>query len=391
MGEPLSAAAQVASLARATMSKMDKAARVSPARRPPHLAQLNGVLEVAAQQAQRVELNPATADRDAGLWRLSEPGYLRAICEHPPAQPNTVLVLLPVVLTWTALGVAEWRYVQEYTSSDPGSRPSFFADWLAEPWYLGPVMLSLMIVITVLWIMLNHRGTRASQRRADAIDRIAHQLEVDLLVPVAILRAQLGSSSPEQQTREAAATLTEAAHRLGEASSRLASASAVVDQLGAVARELVAALPDLARQVEAFSAVQRRFGEQAGEIVAAVAPLENVVADVGTAAGLAREASARSVDVVREAAAHTSLAHDLSARNAAHRELLEEAQKPFSAAADSVAGAADRFQATVSTLQETASNLRETIREVNWLAMVSDGLRHPAEHPDQVAQPDQVA
>ncbi|WP_167980402.1 hypothetical protein, partial [Lentzea indica] len=104
-----------------------------------------------------------------------------------------------------------------------------------------------------------------------------------------------------------------------------------------------------------------------------------------------RGSSARSGEVVREAAAQTSLARDLSARNAAHRELLDEAQKPFSAAADSVAGAADRFQATASTLQEITSKLRETIREVNWLAMVSDGLRHPAEHLDQAASPDQVA
>ncbi|NKE63334.1 hypothetical protein FXN61_44080, partial [Lentzea sp. PSKA42] len=215
MSEPLSAAAQVASLTRTAMSTMDALAGVSPANRPPHLAQLNGVLVVAVRQAQRVELNPATADQDADLWRLREPGYLRAICEHPPTHPNNVLVLLPVVLTWSALGVAEWRYVQQYTSSDAASRPPFFSDWLAQPWYLGPVLLSLVIVVTVLWIMLNHRRTWSSQRRADAIDRVAHRLEVDLLEPVAILRAQIGSS-PEQQTRQAAATLAEAAQRLGE-------------------------------------------------------------------------------------------------------------------------------------------------------------------------------
>ncbi|MFJ8964756.1 hypothetical protein ACIRG5_35750 [Lentzea sp. NPDC102401] len=386
MTEPLSAARQVAALTKAAMSTMDRTAGVSARNRPPHLAQLHGVLEIAVQQAKQVETNPAAADRDADLWRLREPGYLRAICEHPPAHPGNALVLLPVVLTWSALGVAEWRYVEQYTSSDPGARPSFFADWLSQPWYLGPVMLSLVIVVTVLWIMLNHRRTWSSHRRADTIDRVAHQLEVDLLPPLAVLRAQLGTSSPEQQTREAAATLAGAAQRLGEASSRLAAASEVVDRLGAVARELVAALPDLARQVDAFSAVQQRFGDQAREIVAAVAPLETVVADVGVAAALAREASVTSGEVVRAATVQTSLAHDLSTRNAAHRDLLEEAQKPFSAAADSVAGAADRFQATVSALQETTGKLRETIREVNWLAMVSDGLRHPTEHPDH-AQP----
>lgn len=384
MSSSLSAAEEISSLSSATLSTMDRLAGVSAAARPPHLAQLAAVLEVAVQQARQVELNPAGADRDADLWRLREPGHLRAICEHPARHPNNVLVLLPVVLTWSALGAAEWRYVKEFTSSSSGSRPSFFADWLAQPWYLGPVMLSLVIVVTVLWIMLNHRRTWSSQRRADAIDRAAHQLEVDLLAPVTILRAKVASSSPEQQTRQAAATLSEAAGRLHEASSRLATASAVVDRLGEVARSLVDALPGLARQVEALSAVQQRFGEHAGQVVAAVAPLENVVADVGAAAGLAREASARSGEVVREAAEQTSLAHDLSERNAAHRELLEEAQKPFSAAADSVAGAADRFQATASTLQDITARLRETIREVNWLAMVSDGLRHPGEHPDQV-------
>lgn len=381
MSDSVSAAGRVAALTTAAVSTMDKLAGVSPARRPPHLAQLSGVLEVASRQARRIELNPAAADPDADLWRLREPGYLRAICEHPVAHPNTVLVLLPVVLTWSALGVAEWRYIQ---ATGSGARPSFFTDWLAQPWYLGPVMLSLVIVVTVLWIMLNHRRTWSSQRRADAIDRVAHQLEVDLLEPLAILRALVGSS-PEEQTRQAAATLSEAAHRLDEASSRLAAASAVVDRLGAVAQELVAALPDLAQHVQAFSAVQHRFGEQTAQIVAAVAPLENVVSDVEAAGALAREASAKSGDVVREAAVQLSAANDLSVRNTAHRELLEEAQKPFSAAAGSVAGAAERFQATASTLQDITGKLRETIREVNWLAMVSDGLRHPAEHPDQVA------
>src|SRR5215470_9276700 len=106
--------------------QIDQTAGVRPVNRPVHLQQLNAVLRLAVVQAAQAErTDPSVSDRDAELWRLREPGYLRAICDHPVARPNAALVLLPVALAWLVLGIAEFRYAQHADTKE-----AFFAHWI---------------------------------------------------------------------------------------------------------------------------------------------------------------------------------------------------------------------------------------------------------------------
>src|SRR5690349_2239336 len=103
---------RIGSLIASALTRLDRIAGVRPGTRPAHLDQLALVLSAAASEASKADNDPTGVPRDADLWRLREPGYLRAMCEHPIARPGGAMVLLPVVLTWIALGVAELVYLR---------------------------------------------------------------------------------------------------------------------------------------------------------------------------------------------------------------------------------------------------------------------------------------
>ncbi|GAA4448280.1 hypothetical protein GCM10023148_54280 [Actinokineospora soli] len=191
------AAEQVAVL---TASAMQELVRLFPGR-PAHVAQFGAVVGVAARQARQVVQEPGRVGRDAELWRLAEPGYLRGICEHPVQRAGATAALVPVVLTWVVIGGAEAWYSLSHADTPADEKPAFFADWLAQPLYLSPVMLSLAIVLTVAGLMWRYHGPAADQRRADRDDPIAHRLEAGLVEPLAALRAALPPSDPQKSDR----------------------------------------------------------------------------------------------------------------------------------------------------------------------------------------------
>ncbi|GLZ40796.1 hypothetical protein [Actinokineospora sp. NBRC 105648] len=373
---------QVGALISAAVKELDRVAGVTPATRPAHLRQLGLVLAAAASEAGQADRDPTRLDRDADLWRLREPGYLRSICEHPVARAGNALVLLPVVLTWIALGAAELFYVQQYTATPAADRPPFFADWLAQPWFRGPVVLSAVIVVTVLLIMLGYRRPAAQQAAADDIDRIAHNLEADLLPLLTILRSRSVTPPVADAARTAAADLSQAAAQIRSATEKLSESLAVIDRLGVVAGRLAETVPGLREQTDRLADLDTRMTQTVAEISRQAQPMTEAVAVVSGAAAAVDGALTRSETVLREATARLDQAEAIGNRTAEQQTVLSRAEQPFTAAADTVAAAAGKLGETVTAVLDTATQLRETVKDVNWLAMVSDGLRHEPGHPE---------
>ncbi|KOX27094.1 hypothetical protein ADK67_14870 [Saccharothrix sp. NRRL B-16348] len=375
MPTPESAADQVDRLATRAVAELDRVAKCGPGTRPPHLAQLDAVLREAVQQARQAQAGSAAVDRDSDLWKLREPGYLRAIVEHPVPRPGSTLPLVPVVLTWGILGIAEYGYVKDFTSIDAVARPSFFADWMTQPLWRGPVGLSFAIVLTVLVIMWRHRGPAKAQDLADDVDRVVHSLEVDLLAPLAVLRARLGPVQVEEHTRQAAIELSAAARLFSGATSRLANSTTVVDRLVAGVERLIATLPELGKQAERLAEVREELDRTAAVITSRLDPLATVVADVSGAAEAAQRAVDVSERVLSRSSEQLAESRSISDQYVGHTEALAAAQAPFTAVADVVAQAAGRLDSTSALLQKTVVELGKVVNEVNWLALVSDGLR----------------
>ncbi|PWW59504.1 hypothetical protein [Actinokineospora spheciospongiae] len=372
-----SAAGRVGVLVATALNRVDRIAGTRPSNRPPHLAQLTTVLQAAVAEARTAEDHPKRVGRDADLWRLREPGYLRGIVEHPVSRAGSGLVLLPVVLTWVLLGAAEFLYVREYVAVPVGSRPSFFADWLAQPWYRGPFVLSAVIVLTVVWIMLGYRGPAREQAAADELDRVVHQLEVDLLPPLTVLRSRLAPASPVEVTRQAAADLTAASAKFAAATDTLATAASVVDRLAAVVERLAAAVPDLRAQADRLADLDGRLERSVAETARQVKPMTDAVEAVTSAAATAADTTSRSEAVLKEATTRLDEAAALATRTAEHQSTLATAREPFTEAATAVASAATKLDTAASATRDTAARLGEVIKDVNWLTMVADGLRHP--------------
>ncbi|MGW6937030.1 hypothetical protein ACWGE0_43760 [Lentzea sp. NPDC054927] len=368
-------AEQIEDLARKTMEELDAVAGTVPQARPAHLAQLAQVLHLAVNQAHLVERDPHAIDRDAELWRLRDPGYLRAMCDHTVDRPNNTLVLLPVVLTWLALGAAELAFVHSHESTPVSQRPSFFADWLAQPPYRGPAALSAAIVVTVLLIIFAYRRPAAAQAVADEVDRIVHGLEVSLGPPLTVLRSKLSSLTVERATRRAAAELQQAAQEFRTATTTLAQSAQIVDRLGIVVGQLANVVPTLQTQAEHLATLDERLARSAAEMRHTAEPLTTAVDTVAAAADTARDAAARSEAVLGHATSRLSQAADVARTTTEHQATLAAAQHPFAEAAGSVAKAADKLNDTVAAVRDVATSLHGAIREVNWLAMVSDGLR----------------
>lgn len=369
-----SAATAVSTLTRDAMTGLVGLSGVDPARPPAHMAQLDAVFSVASEQAWQIANRSSVVPADADLWRLREPGYLRAICDVPLPRTSSTLPLAPVVVTWTALGGAEVLYLVDYLSTDIAKRPPFFAHWLAQPFYLSPVVLSVLIVLTVVWIMFRYRRPARAQHRADATDRLVQRLEADLLRPLAVLRAALPVTAEAGQTRMAA-ELTTAARRFGGAAERMSASVATVESFSTAVSALLAGLPDLGAHVTRLSEIEQRVQRGITAMAGAVAPVTTVVDDVGKAATVAATAVRQAGDVLVESGRRLAEARVLDRATAEREAVVAAAEQPFTAAATLVEAAARGLDKATAALHRTSTELRTAIDDVNWLAMVADGLR----------------
>jgi hypothetical protein len=56
---------------------------------------------------------------------------------------------------------------------------------------------------------------------------------------------------------------------------------------------------------------------------------------------------------------------------------LESSGQPITDAASRLVAVATQLQTATQALGSTAEEMRAVVHEVNWLALVADGLRHP--------------
>ena len=382
-GGPASSVDRVAQLARtvvdhltATQDRLPVLGGARPDAGAPHLWQLDRVIRTARMQAEQIELRgPAGADPQSDLWRLREPGYLREISEHPVVRPNGVLVLVPVALTWLILGIVEFRYASTYTDIAVDQRPPFFADWIAAPFYRGPVALAGVIVLSIVWIMYGYGQAKRAQDRADALDVGMQQLEAQLYDPLTELRALVTPPRSDDLTSRAADALFHASVRIDHASDQLVGSVELVDRLGSMISRLVAAVPKLEEQATQLAGLDDRFRQTAAQVADSARPVVELGSKTAGAATAATEAAIKSEAAVTKAAEQIVAANQLGERTAEFGHTLAEAKRPFVDAAGTVARAAAQLDQTSELLAKTVDGMRQTIDQVNWLALVADGLR----------------
>ncbi|MGW3966548.1 hypothetical protein ACWED2_42500 [Amycolatopsis sp. NPDC005003] len=342
---------------------------------PSHLAQLGIVLATAVTEAQQVEADPTRAGRELMLWRLREPGYLRAMIDRPVKRASQAAVLLPVVLAWALLGIAEVFYTKQYLSKPVAERPPFFADWLQHNDLRGPVALSGLIVVTVLWLMGNAWWAGRDEKAADEADRVVHRLEAELLPPLNSLYGLLGPARTGDASRVAAHELALAADKFGRATARLGDAMAVVERAAGVVERLTAALPTLEAQATRLAEADTRLARTADEITERTEPITAFTGAVTAAGDRVHEAAGSVQATLAEATRRLTEAAQLAGQTETSRVGIVAAQAPFGQAAADVAAAAAKLDRTMNAVHETARDLRTTIADVNWLAVVHDGLR----------------
>lgn len=377
------AAARAVSVRLGTM--LEELARRPDAARP-NGRQLEAMLRSAREQADLVVVEGAAAAAPGlTLWRLDTPGCLRTAADRSVRRASTVAVLVPVMLTWLLLGAAELFYAQRHGDTAPSERPSFFADWIAAPAWRSPVALSLLIVASLGLIMLSYARAGRDQRDADDLDLWAQEQEIALVVPLDHLRSAVAGAPAAEPADRA---MSAAAHRMEAAASSLAGSRAVVDQLGhtlsglaASVSELSRAVPELGRQSQALGETDLRLRAAAAEIDRRATPVVEAIRTAEAAAEAARRAgedAGRARDEATDIAGRTEA---LAARAESFREVLAEARAPVTEAGASMASAGARLAETAAALGAMTSDLRAIVRQVNWLGLVADGLRHPEDGP----------
>jgi methyl-accepting chemotaxis protein len=260
------------------------------------------------------------------------------------------------------------------------------------------VLLSVVIVASILWIMRNYRRTARIQRRADDIDHTVQQLEVDLFGPLTQLRNRMEPAAVEERTKQASEALLQSAMRFSHAADQLRDStdlveqlSTVIDRMASTVDRMAATIPELERQTALFAQIDQQFRDTANTISEQMRPVVTVVTNSAVTVDAARDIVTRSANLLTEAEKQLAIAQQVSAESAEHRTSLEATQRPFTSAADNVARAAEKLDHTTAALQETVKRLQETIKEVNWLAMVSDGLRHADDNHRPSGDPRQIA
>jgi hypothetical protein len=371
---PQEAAARIDYLAGNALETLDTM-HGGPANRPAHLVQLNTLLEVASGQAWHVARGTAAVEGDAGVWRLREPGVLRAVCDVPLAQPGGALALIPVLITWLVLGAAEGVYIFGDRSGDVAERPPFFAWWLDLPWFAGPLLLSGLVVLTVAVLIVKYVKPARERERADETDRVVQRLEAELLPPISTLWAMRTIADQTELTHKFGLELTSAARRFGGAAERLDAAVSTVERLGEAVGRLLDGLPHLGAHVTRLAEVEQRIGQGTQTLGEAVRPVAELTDDIKRAVQATASATTRAEGALDRSTTALAEANEVGAATAEQRAAVTSAEQPFAVAAGSVEAAARDLGVATSTLHETSKQLRTAIREANWIVMVADGLR----------------
>lgn len=340
--------------------------------RPAHaraLRRAHTVLTVALRQLRELPAKPhLVQDPTLELWRLREPGFLRDLVEQPPVRVSGVRVLVPVLATWVLLGFFEWRYIEDQAGIAPAERTPFFTRWMDNVWYLSPVGLSVVVVISVLLVMAGYWRAGAAQRVQDEFERQAEDFEPELLPSLALLREQYLGRGTDDVQQAAAEAVWAAARELRGAAETLGGSVGAAADLRVVLDRLLDRLPEVGEQAARLGTLTARF-EEAAEFVAEEAqPLLTLVNQAGNTATALDHAMTLAAEMVQRA-------RDLSEETHRSNGTVDLSREPLVVASRQVQTAVERMDALVASLGSVADALNEAVQRANWISLVADGLR----------------
>jgi hypothetical protein len=348
---------------------LDRAARLVGG--PP---QFTAVVAVARRQAKDIADGSLTLahDADLDLWKMREPGYLVALVEPEPPPSRNVQVLLPVLLSWLVLGVAELSHLVRYRDVPADERPPFFSTWMNGPTLLSPVVLSIVIVISVGWLMWRHHRTGADQIEARKLERAVQGIETELLDPLTRLREQGLAGTVEGTQQRSAEALLEASGRLQETAEQLGGSVAAATELRTVLDRMLAELPAVGPEAVRLAGITGELRD-AGDRVRADAQSMADLVGVATQGAVSLETA---MTAARDAVARARQIEDRVAEEGA---AIHAGVQPFVAASAAVGVAAERLNTTAETLHRAAADLRVALERTRWFSLVADGLRAPGD------------
>lgn len=339
--------------------------------------QLQKVTEVARGQVRQAQDDPAVG-RDPGLdlWRLREPGYLRALVDVEPPRVNNALVLLPVLLSWLVLGLAELAYRR--TTADAGGEPAqpFFAAWMSGPLLLSPVMLSLVIFASVGWLMWRYNSTSNAHADLDRLDREVRDIEIALLEPLVRFRRQCLRSTVEGTQQRSADALFEASRQLRETAEQLTGSLTAAQDLRSVLARLLDELPDVGAQAVRLGRINDELRDAADHVAAETRPLTDLVST-------AAEGAVALGAAMASATATMERAQRLESTMAEQNGVVDVSGHPFVEASERMAVATRQLADVARIVHETSATLCDAVQRVNYFSLVVDGIRNPEPPPDR--------
>lgn len=370
--------------------ELDTITHSTPTTRPPYVKRLVAVCSNARSEATSLieedsDASPEYTD-SLELWDLAQPGHLLSAVQHHVPAPRGWWTLLPVVIAWAYLGAAELWYRNEIREDPERARAGFFSVWVDGPFILGPTMMAIIIVISVLAIMRQYAKFSRDLKEADRVDEAVENLERQIRPIVRRLRAAVlvrrreNATDNSAQLTAAASTLSGAAYYLETAvrgAGDFLSATAGLQKLG----------PTIAAEVERLVKAVDRTALVATSFETSAQQVTDAVAESREAAIEAAESSIRAehhISSVDKAAAFASEAMQRAERSA---DAATRANEPLTTTTDSLRESSELLRTTAEAIGRSTSVLEAAAERLAWAISVSDGLNGRSRHTPPEPRP----
>lgn len=366
-------------------AEVDKITGSTVRTRPQYLKRLSSVCSSAEREAKSLcesgsDEIPEQTDALA-IWDLTQPGSLTPLVQHHVPAPRGWWTLVPVVIAWTFLGAAEFWYRGQVRADPELAAAGFFAVWIDGPFVLGPTMMAIIIVVTVISIMRQYAKFSRELARADRIDAVVDELErkvrplVRKLRGLVLARRRLADTGDDADLRAAASALSGAAFYFETAvrgAGDFLSATASLQQLGPT---IATQVENLVRAVERSESAAEGFGTGARQVAAAVAESRESAIEAAESAMM----TATRLDGVDDAVATANEAVTLAVR---HADAAARANEPLQQIIESLRESAELLRTTAQAIGKSTATLAETTDRLGWAISVADGLNRepPGRH-----------